>query len=135
MSLIVVIALALTMSQCFKYEKELEALKKIGYSILENKGEITEAIRESEDLLEKVVFGGGFDLETIISNKDIYEKYLNDIGQTNENADYSILNCSVGNEKNFWKFAAWPVGVIGKNVKSQETIMLENLPDGCWTHI
>jgi hypothetical protein len=47
----------------------------------------------------------------------------------------SILNCTVGNKKDFFKMAAWNAGVVGKDLPESETILLENTEDDCWDQI
>lgn len=55
--------------------------------------------------------------------------------ESKQNAPYSILNCSIGNHKDFFKFTSYPVGILGKNIKSNQFLALDNLPDDCWSHI
>jgi len=109
-----------------------------GYEVRETIHGWREAVRDQEGFTEHIMHGGEMDISDIMSSPTLYQGLLQRL-QTHRavSADpsYSILNCSVGDEKNFWKFAAWPTGTIGLGLPSSQSITLETLPDDCWDKI
>jgi hypothetical protein len=89
-------------------------------------------------LIEQVLHGGDLDFEDILQSPSTYQNFMtrlteNSVRSVEETA--SILNCSVGNDKNFFKFAAWPSGDIGKGLPKTQSIVLDNMPEDCWGRI
>jgi hypothetical protein len=77
-------------------------------------------VRESADLFEQIIHGGDIDYEDIMNSPSMYQNLLERLQAHQERGmkeiTTSILNCTVGNNKDFFKMAAWNAGVVGKDL-------------------
>jgi hypothetical protein len=141
-TILLVVALACVFAStahAFKYIDELKKYEKLGYNIRETLFGWRDVVRESEELFEHIVHGGEIDIADLLSSPSLYQNFLTRMNniqkQGPEAIQEGILNCSVGYEKNFFKFAAWPQGSIGQGLPQKQTIYLETLPDDCWGQV
>lgn len=60
------------------------------------------------------MYNNNIDFETLVNSASHWEKILKKLTTyTSVDTENAILECSKGNKQDFWKFAAWPVGMLG----------------------
>lgn len=91
-------------------------------------------IKDAAKLMEEMLPEDSAELQQLLNTPNLLD-LIKERFTSGYKADYSILNCSVGDKRDFFKFTSWPVGQLGQNVKSQQSIELESLPDDCFAHV